>query len=228
MSAEPPIGVSGGAGQGETGYFFANKMGRIFYLALAEVTGGEAMNAILGSARMKDRLDRYPPNNFAPEFSFDELGQIQQALEELYGPSGGRELARRVGRACFRIGAEDLNPVLGLTDLAFRILPLRMRFKIGLEVLAHMFDRFSDHLVRLEEDERYFGWIVERCGVCWGRRSDAPCCDLAVGLLEEAIYWLSGGGSGYVEEVSCVAAGEPTCTILVGKRLVDRSLSMEG
>jgi predicted hydrocarbon binding protein len=216
-----------GGPRGKGGYSFANKMGRIFYLALEEVAAGEALSGILNAARMQHRLDDYPPNNFAAEFSFDELGQIQQTLEELYGPSSGRALAREVGRACFRIGAQDLNPVLGVTDLALGVLPLRMRFKIGLEVLAHMFDRFSDHAVRLEEDERHFGWIVERCAVCWGRRTDSPCCDLMVGLLEEEVFWLSGGETFHVEEVSCVAAGDATCTVLVGKHPLNRQPSTE-
>lgn len=219
-------GLEGGP-RGEVGYFFANKMGRIFYLALEEVAAGEALNGILNAARMQHRLDDYPPNNFDAEFSFDELGQIQQTLEELYGPSSGRALAREVGRACFRIGAQDLNPVLGLTDLALRILPLRMRFKVGLEVLAQLFDRFSDHTVRLDEDEDAFSWVVERCAVCWGRRTDSPCCDLMVGLLEEGVYWISGGEKFYVEEVSCVAAGDATCTVLVGKHPLNRGPTME-
>ncbi|MEA3377202.1 MAG: 4-vinyl reductase [Chloroflexota bacterium] len=228
MSTEPAVDVSEAVARDETECFFVNKIGRIFYLALEEVASGEPMRAILSSAKLHDRLDHYPPNDFAPEFSFEELGRTQQAMEELYGPSAGRDLARRVGRACFRIGAEDLNPVLGLTDLAFRILPLRMRFKVGLEVLAHLFERFSDHRVRLEEDDLHFAWIVERCGICWDRRSVTPCCNLAVGLLQETVYWLSGGERFYIEEVSCVAAGQPTCTILVGKRPLDRPAPARG
>lgn len=231
MSPEAGVGASEDVQESgstsKVGYFFANKMGRIFYLALEDVAAGEALSGILNAARMQHRLDHYPPNNFAAEFSFDELAQIQQTLEELYGPSSGRALAREVGRACFRIGAEDLNPVLGFTDLALGVLPLRMRFKVGLEVLAHMFDRFSDHAVRLEENEGTFGWVVERCAVCWGRRTDSPCCDLTVGLLEEAVYWISGGERFHVEEVSCVAAGDATCTVLVGKQPVNQQPSME-
>jgi hypothetical protein len=192
-------------------------MGRIVLLASEEVVGNENTNTILRMAKMQERLEQYPPNNFAAEFSFDELARMQQALEELYGVRSGRNLARRIGGACFRIGAEDLRPVLGVADLAFRILPLRLRLRIGFEVLAHIFGQFSDHRVWLEEGERHFRWVTERCGICWGRRSESPCCHLSVGLLEEVLYWLSGGESFYIEEVSCIAAGDPTCTILVGK-----------
>lgn len=227
MSPEPGAGAREGVGEGEPNYFFANKVGRILHLALQDVTGGEALSAILSSARLQDRLDRLPPNDFALEFPFGEPGRIQQALEELYGPSTGSALARKIGAACFQIGVEDLNPVLGVSDLVFRLLPLRMRCKVGLEVLAHILEQFSDNSVRLEEDDHHFRWVFERCGLCWGRRSDSPCCDVAVGLLEEELYWLSGGDSFHVQEVSCVAAGDPTCTILIDKRPVDRLGSVE-
>lgn len=202
----------------ETSCFFANKLGRIFFLALEEAAGSESLRAILTSARMQHRLDAYPPNNFAAEFSFSEVGRIHRAMDELYGSRTGRRLARRTGKACFRIGIEDLRPVLGIADLLFRILPLQMRFRIGFEVLAQMFDRFSDQVVRMEEDDRYFRWVTERCGVCWERDTDTPCCDLVVGLLEEGLYWLSGGADFFIEESSCIAAGDPTCTILIGKQ----------
>jgi hypothetical protein len=193
-------------------------MGRIVLLAMEEVVGRDSMDTLLTMARMQDRLEEYPPNNLVPEFSFDELSRMQQALEELFGVRSGRGMASRIGRACFRIGVEDFRPMLGVADLAFRVLPLRIRLRVGFEVLAHIFGQFSDHRVRLEEDENHFRWDTERCGICWGRRSEAPCCDLSVGLLEEVVHWLSGGESFYVEEVSCVAAGDATCTILIGKR----------
>jgi len=197
--------------------FFPNKMGRIALLAFEEVVGREVTETILTMARMPDRLEEYPPNNFAREFSFDELAGMQLALEELYGVRSGRGLARKIGSACFRIGAEDLRAVLGAADLAFRVLPLRTRLRVGLEILAQISRQYSDHRVRVEEDERHFRWVAEQCGICWGRRTDAPCCHLSLGLLEELLYWLAGGEKFYIEEISCIATGDPTCTILVGK-----------
>lgn len=202
-------------------YFFPNKMGRIVFLAMEEVMGRNGVNAVLNLARLQRYIGNYPPNNFAKEFAFDELGQLLQALDEMYGPRGGRGLARRVGHACFRLGIKDFGPMLGIADLTFRILPLGMKLKVGFEVLAQTFNKFTDHLIRLGEDDQYFQWIMERCGVCWERRSDSPCCHLAVGILEEGLYWVSGGKTFYAEEVSCMAAGDHACTILVGKRPLD-------
>jgi hypothetical protein len=211
----------------ERSYSLANKLGRILLLALEEAAGSESTRTILSAARMQDRMGDYPPNDFTMAFSFEELGRIQQAIEELYGPGTGRRLARQVGRKCFRKGAEDLRPVLGVADLLFRVLPLRVRFRFGFEVLAQMFNRFSDQVVSLEEDDQYFSWVSERCAVCWGRHTDDPCCDLLVGLLEEGVYWLSGGAKFFIEESSCIAAGDPTCTVLIGKKPLAHSAAQE-
>ena len=111
--------------------------------------------------------------------------------------------------------------MLGIADLAFRLLPLGMKLKVGINTLAETFNKFTDQVVRLEEDEENFIWTIERCPVCWGRTVDAPCCHAAVGILQEGAHWLSGGKSFRVEEVECTAAGDPACKILIGKRPID-------
>jgi hypothetical protein len=199
-------------------YFLPNKMGRIVLLAMEEVMGRNGVNAVLNLARLQHLVGDYPPNDFVKAFSFDELGRLLQALDEMYGPRGGRGLALRAGRACFKFGIKDFGPVLGIADLVFRVLPLGMKLKVGFEVLVQTFNKFTDHLVRLEEDKQYYYWIMERCGTCQGRKSASPCCHLAVGVLEEGLYWISGGENFYVEEISCIAAGDHTCTIMIGKR----------
>jgi hypothetical protein len=104
------------AAQESPGYFLPNKMGRIVLLSLDEVMGRNGVNAVLNLARLQDRIENYPPNNFDKDFGFDELGQMLQALDEMYGPRGGRGLARRAGQACFKLGIIDF----GLSRLALR------------------------------------------------------------------------------------------------------------
>ena len=207
--------------QGTEQYFFPNKMGQIMLQAMEEVMGRNGVNAVLNLARLPHRIGHYPPNNFDKEFGFGEVGQLLQALDEMYGPRGGRGLARRAGRACFKFGVRDFGPMLGIADLTFRVVPLGMKLRVGFEVLAQTFNKFTDHLVRLGENDQHFHWIMERCGTCWGRKSNSPCCHLALGILEEGLYWVSGGKNFYVEEVTCIAAGDRACTILVGKHPLD-------
>ena len=208
-------------GQKTDNFYFPNKMGRIVLLAMEEVMGTNGLNAVLNLARLQHYIGNYPPNNFVREFPFSEVGQLLQALDEMYGPRGGRGLALRVGRACFRYGINDFGPMLGIADLTFRVLPMGMKLRVGFEVLSQMFNRFTDHTVQLGEDEQYYYWVMQRCGTCWGRTCDSPCCHLAVGILEEALYWTSGGKNFYVEETSCIATGDQDCTIVISKRPLD-------
>ena len=205
----------------EPRYYYPNKMGRIILLAMEEVMWRNGVNAILNLARLKSLVNSYPPNNFDRQFSFEEVGAIQQALEDMYGPRGARGLALRAGRACFKYGIKEFGPVLGIADLAFRLLPLGMKLKVGFEVFAETFNKFSDQIVRLGEDTENYIWVIDRCPVCWERRTLEPCCHLAVGILQEGLYWVSSGKSFQVEEVECMALCDATCTILINKHPLD-------
>jgi len=105
-------------------YCYPNKMGRIVLLATEEVMGRNGVNAVLNLARLKHLVNNYPPNNFDRQFSFEDFGRLQQALEEMYGPRGARGLALRAGHAAFKYSIKEFGPVVGISDLAFRLLPV--------------------------------------------------------------------------------------------------------
>jgi len=92
---------------------------------------------------------------------------------------------------------------------------LPSRIKVGSETLAGLFNHFTDQRVRLEVDEEHIYWHIERCPLCWERQADSPCCTLAVGLLQEALYWVSGGKYFPIEENTCIACGDSACTIVI-------------
>ncbi|HLB47283.1 MAG TPA: 4-vinyl reductase [Anaerolineales bacterium] len=202
-------------------YYYPNKMGRIILLAMEEIMGRNGVNAALNLAKMRHLINNYPPNNFDRQFRFDDIGAIMQSLDDMYGPRGGRGLALRAGRACFKYGLKEFGPVLGIADLAFRLLPLNMKLKVGAEVFADTFNKYTDQRVRLSDDEDQIFWHNERCPICWDRKTDIPCCHLAVGILQESLYWVSGGKNFSVEEIACVARGDDACTIVIDKKPMD-------
>ena len=204
-----------------TEYYYPNKMVRIILLAMEEVMGRNGVNAVLNLAQMRHLVNNFPPNNFDRQVTFAELGMLMQSLDIMYGPRGGRGLALRAGRACFKYGLKEFGPVLGIADLAFRLLPLHMKLKVGADVFCETFNKFSDQVVRLTEHEDHFTWENTRCPVCWGRTAEAPCCYLAVGILQEALYWVSGGKNFEVHETGCVACGDEVCTIVIEKKPLD-------
>jgi predicted hydrocarbon binding protein len=205
----------------EVQYYWPNKMGRIALLALEDVMGRNGVNAVLNLAKLKHLVNNYPPNNLDLQFSFDEFSAIEQALEDMYGPRGGKGLALRQGRAAFKYALREFGAVLGLADLAFRLLPLGMKMKVGLNAIAETFNKFTDHKVHIEEETDRFIWVIERCAVCWNRKSDVPCCYAAVGILQEGHHWVSGGKNFHIEEITCIAMGDPTCNIVIDKKPLD-------
>jgi predicted hydrocarbon binding protein len=191
---------------------------------MEEILGRSGVNAVLNFANLSNYINNYPPYNQDKGFSFTSISRLQTALENAYGPRSGRGLAQRIGRASFKYGLREFGPELGLTDLAFRLLPLPAKLKAGTEALAELFNNFTDQRVRLERDDNYIYWHIERCPLCWERpvtetpaSAGGSCCNLAVGLLQEALYWLSAGKYFEVEEQKCIACGDSACTIIISQ-----------
>lgn len=212
---DAPAAVSGSQ------LYYPNKMVRIILLAMEEVMGRNGVNAVLNLAKLRHLVNNFPPSNFDRQINFDEIGALMYALDEMYGPRGGRGLALRAGRACFKYGLKEFGPVLGIADLAFRLLPLHMKMKVGADVFAETFNKFTDQVVELGETEDQFMWQITRCPICWGRKSETPCCYLAVGILQEALYWVSGGKNFEVQETACMACGDEICRIVIDKKSLD-------
>jgi len=196
-------------------FYYPNRMGRMILLAMEEVIGRNGINAILNLAELPEYINSIPPHNQDLAIPFEMVSHLQDSLESIYGPRGGRGIALRTGRACFKYGLREFGPELGLTDLAFRLLPLITKLKAGSEALAGLFNQFTDQRVRLEWENTHIHWIIERCPLCWERHTDDVACHLAVGLLQESLYWVSGGKIFMVEETQCIARGDKTCTIVI-------------
>ena len=105
--------------------------------------------------------------------------------------------------------------------MAFRLLPLNEKLSTGAQLFSEIFNRYSDQRVRVEETKERLYWHVERCPICWGRKTDRPVCHFTVGFLQEALYWVSAGKYFLVEETKCVARGDPSCTIEIDKKPVE-------
>ena len=107
-----------------TGYYYPNRMGRIFLNALEEVMGRNGRNALLNLIDMKAFINEMPPDNLEREFDFAYITNLNNGLEIIYGPRGARGLALRGGRAIFARGLKGFGALAGVGDLAFRVLPL--------------------------------------------------------------------------------------------------------
>jgi predicted hydrocarbon binding protein len=196
-------------------YYYPQRMGRIILLAMEEVLGHEGTRTILRQAPLASYLDNIPDARSDKTFSFETVSGLIESLEQAYGPQGGHGTALRIGRACFQYGLREYGSMLGLTEMAFRLLPLSSKLNVGSKTFADLFNKHTDQVVRVEEKDGKILWHIERCPLCWGRHTTEPVCHLAVGLLQESLYWLSGGKIFNVEETACIGHGDPACTIVI-------------
>jgi hypothetical protein len=85
----------------KAGLYYPSKFGLIMIKALEDVMGKNGLNAILNLAGLNIYIDNYPADNLEKSFDFADVSSINIALEEMYGPRGGRGLALRAGRSTF-------------------------------------------------------------------------------------------------------------------------------
>ncbi len=201
----------------KSGFYYPNNFGRLAVHAIEDVMGKNGLNAVLNLAGLSHLIDNYPPSNLERKFDFADFSSINGALEEMYGPRGGRGLALRAGRAVFSEGLRNFGALAGVGDLAFKVLPLSAKLHIGLPAMAKVFSTASDQLSTVQEFHDYFIYTIHRCPVCWGRHVDRPACHMATGLIQEGLKWVSGGKEFKVVQITCHGAGDEKCNFQIVK-----------
>ncbi len=205
----------------KSGFYYPNKFARITIEALEEVMGKNGLNAILHLAGLSEYINNYPPNNLEKEFDFAYFTALCAALEEMYGPRGGRGLALRAGRATFADALRGFGALAGVGDLAFKVLPLAAKLKIGLPAMANIFTQFSDQISNVHDEGDKYIYTLERCPMCWNRKSDRPVCFVGQGLLQEGLRWVSGGHEFKVDISTCIAKGDDMGRYIIYKEPID-------
>ncbi len=195
----------------------SRRMGRVLHLAMEEILGREGVRSLLECAGLEASSGEATGGEFneGELFSVPKLGRALAALQEQCGGPAGRGLAQRIGRACFQYGLREYGDVLGLTSMSFRLLPFPTKLMTFAGKLVDMFNGMSgDHIEVLEADGK-LQWRMVPCPFCDGQHAEQAMCSLPAGLAEEALYWLSGGKMFNVEEVACIARGDPACVVQV-------------
>jgi predicted hydrocarbon binding protein len=201
----------------QSGLYYPNKIARIYLEVLEDIMGKNGLNSVLHKADLDRLIDNFPPDNLKKEFDFAEFAALNQALDDTYGPRGGRVFALRGGKASVKAGLDAFGAAVGVGGLALKVLPLPAKLRVGLPAEAKIFSTFSDQTSRVEDRGDRFVYVIERCPVCWGRHADRPICHGAVGLLQGGLHWVSGGKDFKVVETHCHAMGHENCQFDVYK-----------
>jgi predicted hydrocarbon binding protein len=179
------------------------------------------MNAVLNTGSLSHLINVEPPADFDAGLTFREVGDLFEALEAIYGIRNGKRLAKQAGHESFKYWIKGFGGVIGLADFVLRIFPRTLRARMGIEVLAETLNRYTGLHASLEESTEKFFLALQPGGFCWGRQTDTPACSYFVGLLEEVLLWISRGQRYYVEETTCIACGDSSCTFSVNKQVLE-------
>lgn len=206
-----------------SGLYYPNHFARSFLLGMREVLGAEGLDSILTLTGLTTYLSQLPPDNLERVFDFAYLSAISSALEDWYGPRGGRGVALRVGRSWFEQGFATFGAFAGLNDPAFRVLPLSSRVHIGLEALAAIFIQHSDQETILHTQDSAYHLHIEISPMAWARQADRPVCHAQVGLIQACLRRVSGGYEYHVYESACRAAGHDECMFVINRKPIGQT-----
>ena len=188
---------------------------------MEEVIGRLGVNAVFNLTGLSYLVKA--PAGLEPEMlvPYCDVSSMQDTMEQLYGFRGGHGLALKAGRACFDIALRAYGQQLGLLDLDFRLQPTHSKIRNGMHCLAQFMSEWGESPVRVEEGAVCYRWIVTSCPLCWGRHSDVPICHMQVGMLQQFMYWASGGKNYNVTETECSAMGNKDCVFSIDKVALD-------
>lgn len=205
--------MTAGGTPGEIHY--PNIIGRLILNAITEILGAENAHEIFQNTQLKINIESYQGNNLELQFSAAQLSSILSAIEIRYNQPAGRGLALRAGRVCFKMMIREFGYDLGLAKPEIRLLPVRKKLPEISQIFAGVMNQEDHDHIEIETDQHSLLWHVSKCPICWERQSESPACHFGVGILQESLYWLSGGKDYLVEEINCIAAGAKRCTFQI-------------
>jgi predicted hydrocarbon binding protein len=197
--------------------FMPNRDVRVTFLAMEEVMGKNGVHAVLNLGNLLQYVDNYPPSNLERDIDFAVYSTFFQALEEMYGMRGAKLLAFRGGRAYLNA---SLPFFTGQTETAESyskdILPNDKVISF-LKTFSEFTNKTSDQVVSIKETGTTIVYSIERCPVCWGRKTDHTACSFTSGVLQEGLKWATGGKIVPVEQSACAAMGAADCEFSILK-----------
>lgn len=181
-----------------------DRLGSLLLLGVKEIIGSDTAGAL---ANAQERPG-----------SSKDLDQMQSCLENQFGVAVGRGLAIRSGRASFKHILREFGEELGLTGREFLFLPLTRRLNFGSGALVKLFGQYTPLDIEQKIDGESILWTIDHHPGTEKYTAGASACQFMVGILQEALYWFSGGKTFQVEETQCACQGSPCCAISVRKQ----------
>lgn len=142
--------------------------------------------------------------------------QIQDALIDAYGLTGGRGIAQCSGRAAFKYLLRGFADDLHLTSPDFKLQPAPARLRKGLEALARLFSNACGMDIAVFDLGSCWEWRMKT-----GEEIARKMSPFIMGLLQEFGAWVSGGRFHPVVEATSPNATVDVYTLQFVKKSLD-------
>ena len=195
--------------------------------AIADTDGvskitNDAIEEVLGPDAFLNLVDP-DATEFPPSL---DISNINQKLVDAYGDNGGYGIALRIGRTIFSRLLRGHEALANLGELSFRVLPLAHKIERGLPVVINALENTLGEEGHLQDTGTEIHYIVQECPDCQASKpANRPICYVTLGILKEAMYWLSGCREFQIQETECMAMGDTCCRFVIHKtpRLVEKT-----
>lgn len=197
----------------------------ILFTQVDEMMGHRSLIMLLRQAGLPEYIDDVLPMDDTPSITVCQYSKLLADIYGVFGARGARPIFLRGGR----LGAAELRrqrpAQFVVAGTALKLLPSAKRMQIVLDKLAEQGAEMYGASYHLYEEADAFYLEITRCPYCAeiARRSkdqnkpvSKPVCHIPVAIIEEMMEWVTSQKH-LVEEVACIAVGDPACRFRVGK-----------
>lgn len=188
---------------------------RVVQEGARELIGQAGLSAVVGDC-VCFSTDPLDPEK--QRMSFDQLAASMDALDATFGKNGGLGLVLRAGRASFSYFLREFGAETRLNEVEFRLLPTRVRLRTGMERLAGVISGACSLRVGVMENDGQWVCHVSGLDANAARRTGCVICHFIAGLLQEYLYWASGGKTYMINRFECAQENQAACAILINQQ----------
>ena len=197
----------------------------ILFTQVEEMMGRRSLIMLLRKANLAEYIDAPPPMDESPSITVEEYSRLLASIYDIFGARGARPIFLHGGR----LGAAEIRrqrpAQFAVAGTALKLLPAAKRMQLVLDRLAEQGEDLYGTPHYLHEEENAFIIEMPDCPYCAeiARRRVAenkpvtrPVCHIPVAAVAEMMEWAMGQKH-LVEEVTCIAVGDPTCRFRISK-----------
>lgn len=197
----------------------------ILFTQVDEMMGHRSLIMLLRQAGLSEYVDHLPAMDDTPSITVGQYSQVLANIYDIFGARGARPIFLRGGR----LGAIELRrqrpTQFAVSGMALKLLPSAKRMRIVLEKLMEQGVEMYGTTYQLHEQDDTFVLEMTDCPYCseiTRRRTTQstpvtkPVCHIPAAVLAEMMEWATGNKH-LVEEVTCIAMGDPSCRFRVSK-----------